>query len=315
MTSALPTGENVHRNVQQFGLGPYDYSEGEDCEGESAPPDPMPFGAETLYASSEVPSDEDNPSARSDYYDHMVINIGQESHSDLPGVGKADQEMDDGLSALGNSWSGYVTEDTSGPNGFPTSDRSASEGVPMERRSWEKKMDEAMKIPDEESRKEAISALAKSIPGQKRQATNMELVGDLAKAVVKAHGRKDLTRRHVMAVLDEEKAPQFLASDVIRCLKLRHSVFMADSLTDFPVAPAPVAPKPRAAAIAPAPSPRVQIPEIRGSAVGASKIRDQIIALEITNSHRPEVASVLRRCAAAMSHMLIDLEKLEARHG
>lgn len=301
MNQSLPTGDVVRRDVQQFGLGPYDYSDGEDRD-EGPVQDAEPFGAETLYASSRVPSDDGNPSARSDYYDKMVM-----AESELPGVGKAEQTVPNDLSALGNSSSGYVVDDTSGPSGHPISDvyevppRSASEGASMERRSWEKKMDEAMKITDEDSRKEAVASLYASMPGHPRSATDTSRVGDLAKAVVKAHGRKGLTRRHVTAVLDAEGAPQFLASDVVRCLKLRHSVYMADSPTDFPVADPPA--KPRKAA---APD------DLRAS---IASLREKIIGMEVTHLHRPEAASVLRRCAAAMSHVLVDLEKLEARHG
>lgn len=318
MSSSLPTGDSSRKDVQQFGIGPYDYSsEGEDRDSESAS-DTLPFGSDTLYAASELPDDGNNPSSRSDYYDGKLTGSSHRSglngdewasepgnfaNSALPGVSKVDINVDNSLSALGNSSSGYSVEDTSDTGGHPVSDvyevppRSASEGSSMDRRSWEKEMDKAMKIQDEKARQDAIESLYQKLPGHPRKATNLEQVGNLAKAVIKAHGRKGLTRRHVMAVLQAEGAPQYLASDVVRCLKVRHAVDVRDLLHEFPVEKVATS-KPRTAS----------------SAVGES-VRSKLIELELRNVHRPEVASVLRRCAATMSHVLADLEKLEVRHG
>lgn len=67
-----------------------------------------------------------------------------------------------------------------------------------------------------------------------RKATNLELVGTLTTDFIKKYGKKDITRRHVMAFLKESGYHQYLASDVVRCLKLRHDVHMADVLDQFP---------------------------------------------------------------------------------
>jgi len=92
-------------------------------------------------AETSLPDDHNNPSARSDYYDHMKIGYSGDEWADedsgawategepgsgLPGVVKNEVTMDNFLNSLGNFWSGHETEDISGPNGFPSEDFSES---------------------------------------------------------------------------------------------------------------------------------------------------------------------------------------------
>lgn len=254
-------------------------------------------------ASSGLPSDSDNPSARADYYDRMQTGqietrvpddvwadedsgayaVESDGNSSLPGVSKNEFTMDDFLGALGNSWSGYETEDVSGPQGFPSTD--FSENVDFDRSD----LRDGGRLMAFQS-----SGMDSDMEGHSyRRATNLELVGELASGFLKKNGKKDLTRRHVMAFLQESGHPQYLASDVIRCLKHRHKVVVADVLDQFPVT--------REAS--------------SGFRSEVSAIREEMIRMEIENVGRPEVSSIFRRNAADLAHVLADLEKSEGRNG
>jgi hypothetical protein len=122
-----------------------------------------------------------------------------------------------------------------------------------------------------------------------RTATDLQLVGDLSKEFMKDFGKKDLVRRHVMAFLQDKGLPQYLASDIIRCLKHRHSIVIADVLDQFPVKTAS-----------------------QGSPIHSfTKMRDHFIQKEIDHISQPEVASKFRRCAADLAHVIAGLERLE----
>lgn len=212
-------------------------------------------------AKSELPSDKNNPSARSDYYDRMTVGLtgdewadedsGAYACSELPGAAENDVDSDNGLGA----WNGKTIQDQSDPPGHPSPDYKIATGASM-----------------------------------RKTATNLELVGQLAKDFLKGFGRKDLTRRHVMAFLAAAGQHQYMASDVIRCLKLRHNVHIKDVLDEFPVVKT-------------------------ASAVSLATVRDLVIEMEVENLRRPEVAYQLRRCAATLSDIIADLEKLEGRNG
>lgn len=236
---------------------------------------------------SELPSDHDNPSARSDYYDHLNISqalsdiwpsgdggaygvYAQTGEESLPNLPSNDAKMDDFLSALGNAWSGYVVEDQTVPEGFPTPD-----------------LQETVNYPEYAGPAGGtIVALQKSL--QNRTATNVQLVSELTKKFLTKFGKKDLTRRHVMSFLQELGQPQFMASDIVRCMKLSHEVYVNDVLDEFPIFHKSAS------------SPAVKI----------SSVRQQIISLEIQNAFRPEVANPLRRCAADLAHVMADLERM-----
>ena len=126
-----------------------------------------------------------------------------------------------------------------------------------------------------------------------RQATNINLVTDLTSQFLKACGKKDLTKRHVLAFLQSLGHPQFLSSDIIRCLKLSHEVYVKDVLDEFPVHR-----------------------QTTASQTSIASLRDKLIQLEIDNVLDPKVSSVYRRCAANLSRVIVDLERLETdRHG
>jgi hypothetical protein len=163
-------------------------------------------------AQSELPNDRNNPPARSDYYDRTKI-----GDTMLPGPSNNDQSLDRFLGSFGNWWSGWTENDMAQPTSFPGVDS-----------------------PPEETDK--YTSVPMGVAGQKlgnyameRQATNLELVGTLTTDFLKKNGKKGLTRRHVMAFLQEGGYHQYLASDVIRCLQQRHNVHVADVLDQFPI--------------------------------------------------------------------------------
>jgi len=237
----------------------------------------------SVAETAELPNDGNNPSARADYYDHMKMGFSGDEWADedsgsysteedsLPGVQKNEVTMDNFLNSLGNFWSGHETEDISGPQGFPSED--FSENVDYDRS-------------DLQNGGRIIASETGTM--NHRQATNIELVTGLTQDFVKKFGKKDLTRRHIMSFLSGQNQPQFLASDIIRCLKLRHSVFVKDVLDEFPIAKT-----------------------ASDGKFSLSAIREKLIQLEIDSILQPEVSSQFRRCAANISNIIADLERLE----
>lgn len=239
-------------------------------------------------ACAELPSDAGNPSPRSDYYDRTVtggtgdiwpkedsgayVSQDKEAASALPGVMKNEEIMDNGLQSLGNWQSGYEIEDVSGPYGFPATD--FSENVDFGRSDLQS----------------GGRVLASRSYDMKRTATNIQLVSDLTLEFLREFGKEGLTKRHVLAFLQSRGEPQFLSSDIIRCLKLNHDVHVKDVLDEFPIAK-------------------------KASYGQLASVRDRLIQLEIDNITVPEVSSVYRRCAADLSRVIADLERIEGRNG
>lgn len=238
---------------------------------------------------SELPSDSDNPSARSDYYDRMRQGLerapdpmadslwadedsgayaGQQES--LPTPSKNETVMDDSLGALGNSWSGKVVEDVSGPNGFPSED--FAENVDYSRSD--------------------LDGGGKVMTSGARVATNIALVSTLTEGLIKKYGKKGLTRRHVLAFLKDERKSQHYASDIIRCLKLSYNVFVKDVMDEFPVSKMASSGAPRLASI-----------------------RDSLVDLEILHLDEPETAREVRRCAATLSDIIALVERTGASNG
>lgn len=164
-------------------------------------------------AESRVPYGPEPP-ARSDYYDKLTV-----GESKLPGVSKNDASMDNFLGALGNMWSGFVTEDLTNPAGFPS-------------RNFREDPD----LLDGGIISEGFIASSVRRPGMIRSATNINLVTTLTDDFIKKHGKKGVVRRHVMSFLEESGYHTYLASDVIRCLAERHEIYVADVLDQFPTA-------------------------------------------------------------------------------
>jgi len=233
---------------------------------------------------SKLPNDGGNPSARSDYYDRMKQgqvrapdpksseiwadeDSGAYASESLPTPGKNETEMDNSLGALGNSWSGRTVEDVSNPAGFPSTDY--SENVDFDRSD----LDGGGRV---------------MASGHRKVSTNIALVQELTTAFIKKCGKKDLTRRHVMAFLREAGKSQYFASDVIRCLKLSHNVHVKDVLDEFPVV------------------------KTASGLRSLSSTRDKVVDLEILHMAEPGTARELRRCAAALSDVVAFVERVSA---
>jgi hypothetical protein len=247
------------------------------------------------------------PSARSDYYDRTVTGSGSRlapvedmwapestgayvsneaegEGSNLPGAPGNDASMDDFLGALGNLWSGFVLEDQSVPRGFPSEDF-------LENSAYPKSGDGSSggRILAHGDASNTVLDLGKDM---NRTATNLELVGDLTKEFLKEFGKKDLVRRHVLAFLTERGLPQYLASDIIRCMKHRHKVTIPDVMDTFPVKTAS---------------------ERRTSSLASTW--EEFIRLEHEHILEPEVASKFRRCAANIAHVMAGLERIGYQDG
>lgn len=252
-----------------------------------------PPSDESDVGSSSLPGDDGNPASRADYYDRMTM--GGQPLSDiwadedsgayaleesLPSVHKNETTMDDLLGALGNSEGGYVVEDQSGPFGFPT-DRLTEEADYIYDGDGDMDLDDGGKLLPF-----GYGVSVRTMSGHNRQATNIELVGQLTQEFLKEQGRKGIVRRHVLAFLQDRGLPQFLASDIIRCLKHRHKITIPDVMDTFPLA------------------------REASSSKDLRAVRASLIELEIEHVADPEVASVFRRCAANVSKVLAALERL-----
>jgi hypothetical protein len=238
-------------------------------------------------ADSKLPNDADNPSSRSDYYDHMNIGIdisdvwadedsgawASNDKKSLPGVTKNNINMENELGALGNAWSGHVLEDVTGPYGFPATELSENADFPSSEN-------------DDGGRVMASGGISMT-----RLATNIKLVDELTTGFLKKFGKKDLTRRHVLAYLQTLGHPQFLASDMIRCLKLRHSIYVKDVLDEFPVM--------KKASI---------------ESTNLDSVVDKIIDLAVLYRHNPDIVRTLRTCAAKVSLAACFYEKAARRY-
>jgi hypothetical protein len=233
---------------------------------------------------SKLPNDADNPSARSDYYDRMRQGLerapdpkssslwadedsGAYASESLPTPGKNEVERDNSLGALGNAWSGRTVEDSSNEEGFPSTDY--SENVDFDR-----------------SDLDGGGRVMASV--QHRVSTSIALVQELTAAFIKKCGKKDLIRRHVMAFLKEAGKSSYFASDVIRCLKLSHGVYVKDVLDEFPV--------------------------VKTASGGPSiaSTRDKLVDLEILHMSEVDTAKELRRCAAALSDVVAVTDRMAA---
>jgi hypothetical protein len=253
-------------------------------------------------AQSELPSDEDNPAARADYYDPMhfgkdsdeiwadedtgaYANEEEESES-LPGATHNDVTMKNWLDALGNAWSGYVYEDVNVPKGFPSED--FSENVDYQKTNDSTHGGRVLAGED-----------MRTTYDSPRVATDIKLVEGLTKDFLKKHGKKDITRRAITGFLQDNDHGdrQYLASDIVRCLKHKHKIVIPDVLDTFPVAKTA--------------SSRVDSISNRQ----LSGTYDKLIDLEIQNMHIPETASILRRCAATLARIMVSLERIENGNG
>jgi len=267
-------------------------------------------------AKSELPSDEDNPPARADYYDPMHFGkesdeiwpdedsgayAGEEDESEsLPGATHNDVTMKNWLDALGNAWSGYIQEDMNDPKGFPSQD--FSENVDYQKTNDSTHGGRVLAGGDMRTTYDSleptpglIRALARTAP---RTATDLKLVVELTKNFLKKHGKKDITRRAITAFLQDNDYGdrQYLASDIVRCLKHNHKIVIPDVLDTFPIT-------------------KTASGKIEIANNGLTGVYNRLIDLEVEHLHIPETASILRRCAARLARVMVSLERIENRDG
>jgi len=328
MASSLPTESALDKTVETFGLGAYDlpqsgFEHGEDSnkkKSEKALPDdggPLdPFGPDRLLsyptnmASAMMPGDVDRPPsqmtpppshldsvvhsvsqsrlppqdssvARADYYDSrntaslvrslddMFSNSGDDTYTSsddesLPSIPSNYSVLDNNTQSLGNYWSGKVIQDQAEPAGFPSTEF------------------------EDPARWQKTNASEKSMI---KTSTDINLVKSLTTDFLKAYGKNNLTRRHIMSFLKSRNSYQYLASDIIRCLNHDHEIVVRDVLDQFPV-----------------------YKKASGKTSLAS-IRDVFIELEILNITKPEISSEFRYAAAEMSRTIALLEKLGVSNG
>jgi len=245
------------------------------------------------------------PAARSDYYDRTVYGFAlgatvdqiwpsedsgayageekdasdldedREEGSGLPTPARDDHMMGDFLESLGNSDQGFVWEDRSTPKGFPAEDFKENVDYPKSNRLMA-------------SFGASIASRNLGEPMTDRTATDLKLVTDLTKDFVKKFGKKNIVRRHVLAFLQDRQLPQYLASDIVRCLKHQHKVVIPDVMDTFPLG---------------------HVASAGRTSLG-SAYRD-IVQLRIRHSDDPEVDLVMRRCASRISDVLATLDTLE----
>lgn len=286
--------------------------------------------SESYTADSELPSDSDNPSARSDYYDKMTMGsvdlclsrlaegladiwpsedsgsyVTQEKKDVAPGLEETDEpgmayrekdghyvdqdglinslpeperneeSQSDSLEALGNAWSGYNVEDMSNPAGFPT-DHFTEEADYM---------DDTPNQPETWHLQPFGFASGTGTIKMNRQATDIEKVRELTAAFLKEHGRKSIVRRSVLSFLQGEGLPQYLASDVIRCMKHDHGILVPDVMDTFPLAKD-------------APEDLRRLASLHG----------RLLELSMTTQDG-RVSSRLSRCAASVARAIAKLER------
>ncbi len=193
----------------------------------------------------------------------------------FPEPERNDSSQEDSLGALGNAWSGYTVEDLSNPSGFPTDNFTEEADY----------MDENPILPEVWHLQPFGFASTAGTIKMNRQATDIEKVRELTAAFLKEHGRKSIVRRSVLSFLQGEGLPQYLASDVIRCMKHDHGILVPDVMDTFPLAKD-------------APEDLRRLASLHG----------RLLELSITTSDR-KVASRLTRCAASVARALAKLER------
>lgn len=251
-------------------------------------PGPSPESFTKDVVADSLPSDEKNPSARSDYYDEKIIGSpimknsipdiwpaedtgAYVSHTELPEPSSNEKSIDNYLNSLGNSWSGLVIEDMSDPRGFPSEDFS-------EQVNYIKS--------DGEIQPNGYTMLSTT-----KVATNIPLVKELSTEFIKEHGKKNIVKRHILHFLQEKNLPQYLSSDIIRFLKHEHDIFIPDVLDSFPVITASSDPS---------------------NKIWLHTIWNDLIDMEIENLHVPAVSAQLRTCVANIAKAIA---LLESSHG
>lgn len=239
---------------------------------------------------SELPSDSDNPAARSDYYDDMQtgampiqLNSIEDmfakedsgayvSSESLPTSIHNDKYTDNTTSPLGNSDSGLVIEDQNVPYGFPTDPYKETSDTPKSNDG---------SIP-------GGTLIASRKFTMNRKATDIKWVESLTSDFLKAHGKKNITRRAVTAFLQENGHGdrQYIASDIVRCLKHEHNIIIPDVLDIFPIKTA-------------------------SGSVDLNAVHSSILSMEIDYLNTPEVSKTLGDCAVNIASTIALLKKCD----
>ena len=119
-----------------------------------------------------------------------------------------------------------------------------------------------------------------------RIATNIELVRDLTKEFMKEYGKTNIVKRSVLAFLQSKNLPQYLSSDIIRCMKHDHKIVIPDVLDTFPLSE-----------------------NASENVRRLASVHERLVDLSIDNITNPEVSSTLRRCAADMAQAIAKIER------
>lgn len=288
-----------------------------------------------IYLSQSKLPDGLEPSARSDYYDHMTTgqngkhppgqsindiwpseNSGVYAQEDkegcdsLPSPNKNDFSHGNTLEPYGNAWSGYGVEDLSQFTGAPnapdlyyeqTNEPNSGGTILSNIKPFHLNSVLSSFAKDEISLGETVDQLdiylnsadkVKSNLKVSKTATDLEASGKLASEVLKEYGKKDLTRRQILEYLQNNGLghKQFLASDIIRCLKHRHEVYVQDNMDTFPIAK------------------NASENSLRG-------IHAQLVNLHVAHSHIPEASEILLECSARIAKSMALAEKSESQNG
>ena len=128
-----------------------------------------------------------------------------------------------------------------------------------------------------------------------RVSTNINMAEEFTEKFLKKFGKKGITRRAITKFLQESGNGfrQYMASDIIRCLKLSHNILVHDKLDIFPVV----------------------LKKEASASFSMNGLRKAFIELEIQNLHNPETAVVFRRCAANITRVIVDLERVNKKNG
>jgi hypothetical protein len=233
-------------------------------------------------ANDSLPSDDNNPSSRSDYYDDMKIgsksydsiwpdeDSGSYASDSVPGH-QQNNKMMDTSGPLGNYWSGFTIEDQNVSYGFPSEDF--------------KENTDFQKTNDQGHGGQVVISMRKQ--NMNRVSTDLDMVGDLTSEFLKKCGKKDITRRCVTSFLQEKGLgyAKHLASDIIRCMKLRHKVTIADVLDQFPIAK-------------------------QASSLDLRVISSKVLNASCQYDYGSDEAIVLRKCAFDIASVERELEKV-----
>lgn len=243
-----------------------------------------PTDVTNVVSHTELPVDGNNPAARADYYDDMQTGGAEIT---LNSIGDIWPDEDTGSYAgvdslptptpnnsitenytnpLGNSDSGFVVEDQNVPRGFPSTEFKENVDFPH----------------SNDGSTPGGRLLATGRDHMNRVATDIPFVEELTSKFLKEHGKKNITRRAVTSFLQTEGHgdKQYIASDIVRCLKHSHNIIVPDALDIFPVKTAST------------------------SSNGLIGVYRTLLSMEIEYLDSPEVSRELGTCASTIARTI-----------